>query len=363
LKRMKKRTVNIVIKKVARSKSKLGKAPGAINYVGERKEQLTQISVLEYDYERLESHSPDPEDLKESLSPELTSFCDVVGLAQEDIIDKIGKAFNFNNLLLEDVVDTFQRPKIEEFDDHVFGVFKMLYLNQDDTLVIEHMAMVVSKGTVLVFQETKEDVFDGVINRIEQKFGRIRSRGADYLFFALLDAIVDHYYVVLDEVKEKLELLEEEVYEEPSQDTAKKIQQIKKEILRIRKWIFPVKDLVNRLIESEHELITKDTKLFLKDTMDHCIEINEDLALYREMSTSLMEMYMSSVSNKMNEVMKVLTVIAAIFIPLTFLAGIYGMNFEYIPELKYHNGYFVLWGVFILVGVGLLIFFKKKRWL
>ncbi|NKI32269.1 magnesium/cobalt transporter CorA [Croceivirga thetidis] len=358
-----KKVQKIKLPKAFRAKSKLGKAPGAINYVGGRKEQLTKISLLEYTNDSLKTQYPRPLKLKESISNEMTSFCNVVGLAQENIIDGIGKSFNFNNLLLEDVVDTFQRPKIEEFDDHVFGVFKMLYLNQEDLLVVEHMAMVLIEGTVLVFQETEEDVFDGVLNRIEQKFGRIRSRGADYLFFALLDAIVDHYYIVLDEVKDKLELLEEEVYNKPSEETAKRIQLIKKEILRIRKWIFPVKDLVNRLIESEHQLISKDTKLFLKDTLDHCIEINEDLTLYREMSTSLMEMYMTSVSNKMNEVMKVLTVIAAIFIPLTFLAGIYGMNFEYIPELHYQNGYFVLWGVFIAIGIGLLILFKKKGWL
>lgn len=359
----KKKVQKIKLPKAFRAKSKLGQAPGAIKYVGDRKEQLTHISVLEYDHEKLEAHSPDPDRLKESLAADLTSFCNVVGLAQEDIIDGIGKSFNFNNLLLEDVVDTFQRPKIEEFDDHVFGVFKMLYLNAENLLVVEHMAMVLIQGTVLVFQETEEDVFTGVLNRIEQKFGRIRSRGADYLFFALLDAIVDHYYVVLDDIKEKLEVLEEEVYEKPTEKTAKKIQQLKKEILRIRKWIFPVKDLVNRLIASDHRLITKDTKLFLKDTLDHCTEINEDLTLYREMSTSLMEMYMTSVSNKMNEVMKVLTVIAAIFIPLTFLAGIYGMNFEYMPELHHKNGYFMLWGAFIAIGVGLLIFFKKRGWL
>lgn len=360
---MPKKPTKIKLPKSFRSKSKLGKAPGAINYVGARKEQLTQIAALEYDDAILEAFESGHSDLKKRISPNLTSFVNIVGLAEEPIIDAIGKSFGLNNLLLEDLVDTLQRPKVDEFDEHIFGVFKMLYLNQKDELIIEHVALVLMDGLVLVFQETKEDVFDGVKNRIAQKFGRIRSRGADYLYFALIDAIVDNYYVVLDEMRDRIELLEEEVYERPSEETAKKIQLLKKEILRIRKWIFPVKDLISRLIETEHSLFTKDTKLFLKDTLDHCIEINEDLNLYREMSTSLMEMYMTSVSNKMNEVMKVLTVIAAIFIPLTFLAGIYGMNFEYIPELQYRNGYFILWGVFLLVGIGLLIFFKRKGWL
>jgi magnesium transporter len=218
-------------------------------------------------------------------------------------------------------------------------------------------------NTVVVFQETVDNVFGEVIKRIENKFGRIRSRGADYLFFALLDAIVDNYFIVLDDIKNKLELLEEEVYNNPQKESARKIQYLKKEILRIRKWIFPVKELVNRLIQSEHHLITKETKLFLKDTFDHCLEINEDIILYREMSTSLMEMYMTNMSNKMNEVMKVLTVIASIFIPLTFIAGVYGMNFRNMPELQSEYGYYYLWGIFIIVGLGLLIFFKRKDWL
>ncbi|GGG44760.1 magnesium and cobalt transport protein CorA [Croceivirga lutea] len=360
---MPKKPTKIKLPKSFRSKSKLGKAPGAINYVGARKEQLTQIAAIEYNDSILEGFESHYSDLKERISPELTSFVNIVGLAEESTIDAIGKSFGLNNLLLEDLVDTLQRPKVDEFDKHIFGVFKMLYLNPKDELIIEHVALVLMEGVVLVFQETKDDVFDGVKNRIAQKFGRIRSRGADYLYFALIDAIVDNYYVVLDEMRDRIELLEEEVYERPTEETAKKIQLLKKEIIRIRKWIFPVKDLISRLIETEHSLFTKDTKLFLKDTLDHCIEINEDLTLNREMSTSLMEMYMTSVSNKMNEVMKVLTVIAAIFIPLTFLAGIYGMNFEYMPELQYRNGYFILWGVFLLVGIGLLIFFKRKGWL
>lgn len=359
----KKKVQKIKLSKTFRAKSKLGKAPGAINYVGQRKEQLTKISIIEYDHEDLRVITSEPEQLKTKLSKTHTSYVNIVGLAEEKVIGTIGKAFEFNNLLLEDIVDTFQRPKIDEYDDYVFGVFKMLYLNGQDEVVVEHVALVLVEGAVLVFQETEEDVFEGVKARIEQKFGRIRSRKADYLYFALLDAIVDHYYVVLDETKEKLELLEQEVYEKPTEETARKIQMLKKDILRIRKWIFPVKELVNRLIDTEHSLFSKDTKLFFRDTLDHCLEINEDLVLYREMSTSLMEMYMTNVSNKMNEVMKVLTVIAAIFIPLTFLAGVYGMNFENIPELQYKNGYFLIWGVFIAIGVGLLIFFKKRGWL
>lgn len=353
----------VKLPKPFRSKSKLGKAPGAITYIGNRAEQLTRILVIQYNESEFTSSAPSITKAHELPSKKYTSFIDIVGIADELAIEKIGANFNLNNLLLEDLVDTLQRPKIDEYDEYVFGVFKMLYLDESQILVVEHVAFTLFENAVLVFQETEDDVFGDVMKRIENKFGRIRSRGADYLFFALLDAIVDHYFIVLDDIKAKLELLEDEVYNNPQKGSARKIQDLKKEILRIRKWVFPVKELVNRLIQSEHPLITKETKLFFRDTFDHCLEINEDLTLYLEMSTSLMEMYMTNMSNKMNEVMKVLTVIASIFIPLTFIAGIYGMNFKNMPELQSEYGYYYLWGVFILIGLGLLIYFKKKDWL
>ncbi|MFD2585648.1 magnesium/cobalt transporter CorA [Croceitalea marina] len=353
----------VKLKKSNRSKSKLGKAPGAITYIGNRKKQVTTISKISYDEKDYVLENISIDEIESALKNNQTSFVDVVGLTDETTIAQIGAKLNLNNLLLEDLVDTLQRPKIDEYEDYIFSVFKMLYINENAELVIEHVALTLFKDTVVVFQETDDDVFGEVIKRIENKFGRIRSRGADYLFFALLDAIVDNYFIVLDDIKNKLEILEDEVYNNPQKESARKIQYLKKEILRIRKWIFPVKELVNRLLNTEHELISKETKLFLQDTFDHCLEINEDIVLYREMSTSLMEMYMTNMSNKMNEVMKVLTVIASIFIPLTFIAGIYGMNFDNMPELHTANGYYYLWGVFILIFLGLLIYFKKKDWL
>jgi magnesium transporter len=348
-------------KKVIRSKSKLGKAPGHIGYVGNKERMPSKISLFKYDEDTVHD-TP----IESDLMVFDTGHChllNVVGISDEDAINTIGQSFGLDNLLLEDVMDAFQRPKIDEYKDHIFGVFKMLYINGEHQIIIEHIAVNLVPNGVILFQEIEEDVFDGVKERIKNKHGRIRSRGADYLFYALLDAIVDNYYVVLEDYRDRLELLEEEAYEHPTEETAKKIQVLKKEILRIRKWVFPVKEIIVRLLQSEHPLLTKDTKLFFRDTLDHCTEINEDIQLYREMATSVMEIYMTQMSNKMNEVMKVLTVIASIFIPLTFLAGIYGMNFEHMPELQFKYGYFALWGIFLLVGVGLLIFFKRKGWL
>lgn len=351
-----------IIPKFSRSKSKLGKAPGHISYVGSRDKVPSHLQLITYNENDFQQREVPY--VKLPIKNELeTSMLNVVGISDEDAINRIGIHYNLNNLLLEDVMDTLQRPKVDEYEDHLFGVFKMLYLDTTKQIKIEHVSLILLDKQVLIFQETDDDVFNGVRERIINKYGRIRSRGADYLFFALLDAIVDNYYVALDDVREELESLEEEVYENPTKDTARKIQTLKKEILRIRKWVFPVKEIVNRLLTTEHQLIQEDTKLFLRDTFDHCTEINEDIVLYREMVTSLMEMYMTNMSNKMNEVMKVLTVIASIFIPLTFIAGIYGMNFTNMPELNSPYGYPLVWASFFIIGLGLLIYFKKKGWL
>ncbi|NKI24994.1 magnesium/cobalt transporter CorA [Arenibacter sp. 6A1] len=365
----KKPNKNIPPKKHSKRHQKMGKAPGTVIYMGNRDGGSTSVNVLEYDENSILERTIDPDTpdgltfIDELTASPTTTWIDVIGLSDEFFVEKLGKTLGLNPLSIEDAVNTNQRAKIDEYDNYIFGVFKMLYLDAENELVAEHVALVLSKNTVVVFQELKDDVFNGLRDRITNKTGRIRTRSADYLFFALLDAIIDHYYVVLENVNLKIELLEEEVYENPKSRTAHKIQELKKEVLRIRRYVYPVKELVNKLIDSEHELISKDTKLFLRDAMDHSTEINESLQIYREMSMSLMEMYMSNISNKMNEVMKVLTIMASIFIPLTFIVGVYGMNFENIPELKMPNGYFYVWGLMLIIFIGLLIYFKKKRWL
>lgn len=356
-------------KKQSRRAIKMGKAPGSVIYMGNRSGEKSAVNVLDYSEDQLDEFELDVYNLdnfnkivsfKEKRS---ITWIDVIGLSDEGFIEKFGSAFNLNPLSVEDAVNTHSRPKIDEYENYIFSVFKMLYLDQNNELVAEHVAIVLLENTVIVLQELKGDVFNGLRDRIMGKTGRIRTKGADYLFFALLDAIIDNYFVVLDNINTKIEVLEEEVYQHPRPEIAQQIQELKKEILKIRRWIFPVKELVSRLIYTEHPLITKDTKLFLRDALDHSLEINETLQVYREMSMSLMEMYISNISNKMNEVMKVLTIMASIFIPLTFIAGVYGMNFDYIPELHFQYGYYYVWGLMILIFVGLLIYFKRKGWL
>ncbi len=350
-------------KKKSKIRKKLGKAPGTITYTGNRDNSISTLDVISYSPDTLEEYSPvHIETLLEEKNDEI-KWINLVGLSDEVYIEKLGKVFQLNPLTLEDAVHTDQRPKIDEYDHYIFGVFKMMYLDEEQKIVVEHVAITLFEKEILVFQELNQDVFDGVRQRLRGKLGRIRSRGADYLFFALLDAIIDHYFTILESISERMEILEEEVYQKPKPKTAHKIQELKKEVLRIRRYIAPVRELIGRLIDTEHPLIKKDTKLFLRDVLDHCLEINESLQIYREMVMSLMEMYMSNVSNKMNEVMKVLTVMASIFIPLTFIAGVYGMNFDNMPELHMENGYFVVLGGMFVILIFMLIYFKRKRWI
>lgn len=351
-------------KKKSKFHRKMGKSPGTVTYMGSREGLESKAHQLSYNpnaYQEFKDISL--EQLLAIKEAPAVSWINIVGLSDEKFIETVGRHFGLNSLTLEDAVNTLQRPKIDEYENYIFGAFKMLYINEEHELVIEHVVLILLKNCVLVFQELEEDVFNGVRERIILPAGRLRSKGSDYLFFALIDAIIDNYYVVLENINTKIELLEEEVYTNPNPEVAQKIQQLKKEILKVRNWIYPVKELVNKLIDSENPLITKDTKLFLKDALDHCIELNDSLQIYREMSMSLMEMYMTNMSNKMNEVMKVLTIMASIFIPLTFIAGIYGMNFEYMPELQMKNGYFILLGIMFVIFIGMLVYFKRKKWL
>jgi len=356
-------------KKTSTRHIKTGKSPGTVTYFGSREGAKSVVNVMEYNEQDIKESTIDvyaPSNFNKIIAHKTSSsisWINIIGISDEKFIEDLGNAFSLNPLSTEDAVNTHQRPKIDEYDNYIFGTFKMLYLDESNELVNEHVAIVLMENTVLLLQEMPDDVFKSVRERARTESGRIRTKKADYLFFALLDAIIDNYFVVLENVNQKIDLLEEEVYDNPNPKTAHAIQELKKEILRIRRFIYPVKELISKLIDSEHILISDDTKIFLRDAMDHCTEINDSLNILREMSMSLMEMYMSNISNKMNEVMKVLTIMASIFIPLTFIVGVYGMNFEYIPELKYHNGYFYVWGLMIAIFIGLLFYFKKKGWL
>ncbi|WP_424493540.1 magnesium/cobalt transporter CorA [Salinimicrobium sp. GXAS 041] len=348
-----------------KSTKALNQAPGTVTYVGRKEDQETTIEVIDYNAGSYERHSNQtPESAYGFEEENKTTWININGLSNTKEIEKLGKLFELHPLIIEDIVNTNQRPKIDEYQDYFFIVAKMLYYKSDGELENEHISIVFGKDYVMTFQEAGGDVFDGVRERLSGAKGRIRSRGADYLAYALLDAIVDNYFVVVEEMSDKIEVMEEQLLSaQPSDDITYEIQELKRTMLRIRRAVFPLREVISRLEKVDNELIQEQTVNYIRDLFDHIIQVSENIDIYREMSWGLMDMYMTTINNKMNEVMKVLTIMASIFIPLTFIAGIYGMNFEYMPELHWKYSYYALWGIMFVLFVLMLIFFKKRKWI
>ncbi|WP_111307389.1 magnesium/cobalt transporter CorA [Confluentibacter sediminis] len=344
---------------------KSGLAPGSVIYTGDKSSKKLFIEVFDYNSEQcIDKELNNIEDIFDFKHSDSMSWINLNGLNHVNEIEKLGNHFNLHPLVLEDIVSISQRPKIDEYDDYLFVVLKMLYHDKEENIISEQISFILGKNYVLSFQEADGDVFDAVRDRIRQGKGRVRTMQADYLLYILMDAIVDQYFSIIETLGDKIEDYETRIFlGDVDESINKDIQDLKREVLRVRRAIFPLREVINRIEKHESPLILKKTKTYYRDIYDHLIQVTENIDIYREMIWSLMDMYMTTISNKMNEVMKVLTIMASIFIPLTFIAGIYGMNFDYIPELHYKYSYFILWGVMILLFVGMLIYFKRKKWL
>lgn len=339
--------------------------PGTLNYTGDKIFETTKIEVFDYSsdfYAFKESQSI--EDAFNKRNTKHVTWININGLNNIAEIEKLGEHYHLHPLIMEDIVDTGQRPKIDEHSNYLFLVFKMMYHNAEGEFINEHMSLVLGEDYVLTFQEADGDVFDSLRSRITNAKGRVRTNGADYLMFAILDAVVDNYFTVMETISDKVELLEDQLFSShQNADITQDIQDLKREILKIRRATLPLREVVNRIEKLDSNLIDEKTSTFLRDLYDHIVQVNESVDIYREMIWGLMDMYMTTISNKMNEVMKVLTIMASIFIPLTFMVGIYGMNFDYMPELQMKYGYFLLLGAMLLVSFGLIYYFKRKKWL
>jgi magnesium transporter len=340
-------------------------SPGTVSYIGKKTITKTQLDIIDYSkehFDRFETHTIE-DAFKFEESSHIT-WINVNGLSNTDDIVMLGNHFELHPLIQEDIVSTNQRPKIDEYEDYLFIVFKMLHYNEAEELIIEHVSLIIGKDYLVTFQESEGDVFEDLRDRLENGKGRLRGAGADYLMFAILDAVVDNYFSVVEFLSNKVEILEDKLFDNKEDpNITEEIQDIKKEILRIRRAVLPLREVVNRLEKIETPLIEERTNKYIRDLYDHIIQVNESVEIYREMIWGLMDMYMTTISNKMNEVMKVLTIMASIFIPLTFLAGIYGMNFDHMPELHFKYSYYYLLGVMVLVFFGMLWYFKRKKWL
>ena len=347
------------------SKKELGQIPGSVIYTGKKPKQ--KLFIESFDYNKDHCTVKELDSVEEGFEYKLTdsiTWINLNGLNHVTEIEKLGAHYDLHPLVLEDIVNISQRPKIDEYDNYLFVVLKMLYYDANENIVSEQVSFVLGKNYVLSFQESEGDVLNGVRQRIQQAKGRVRSQQADYLLYVLIDAIVDHYFNVIEVLSDKIEDFETAIFSgQAKDDVSQDIQNLKREILRVRRSIFPLREVISRIEKNENKLIQKKTITYYRDIYDHLIQVSENIDIYREMIWSLMDMYMTTISNKMNEVMKVLTIMASIFIPLTFIAGIYGMNFEHMPELHYKYSYYILWGVMIILFLGMLIYFKRKKWL
>ncbi|HOI44865.1 MAG TPA: magnesium/cobalt transporter CorA [Candidatus Aminicenantes bacterium] len=354
---------------MSRSKDKRSKksglSPGTLMHVGEEKTGKPQITVIDYDGDAfLENKVPNVEDCFPFKDTATVTWINIDGVHDTGVMEKIGSRFDLHSLILEDIMTTIQRPKMEDLGDLLYIVLRMIdFDGEKREIVTEQVSLVLGSNFVLSFLEDPGDVFDPVRERIRKGKGRIRKMGADYLAYALVDTIVDNYFAVLEKLGENIEAVEEELVADPRKETLHEIHTLKREMISLRKSVWPLREAVSGLLRGDSALVRDGTRIFLRDVYDHTIQVIDNVETYRDMLSGMLETYLSSVSNRMNEVMKVLTVIATIFIPLTFIAGIYGMNFQHMPELKWRYGYFIIWGIMALIAGFMLVQFKKKKWL
>ncbi|MEJ2004795.1 MAG: magnesium/cobalt transporter CorA, partial [Cyclobacteriaceae bacterium] len=276
----------------------------------------------------------------------------------------VGEHFGLNSLMLEDIVNAEQRPKIEEYDENIlFFPMKALNALKGNRIEYEQISFVLGDHFLVSFQEKEGDLFDVLRKRIEDPQNRLRKKSPDYLFYRLIDTVVDNYFIVMEFIGENIEAIEEEVYLDPSNKTIGKIQDIKKELIYLRKALYPTREAIANLIRAEYKQIERENISFLNDVYDHIVQLIEIFETYRDLVSNLMDMYMSTISNRMNEIMKVLTIISTIFIPMSFIAGVYGMNFQHMPELDWRYGYFATLGLMLFIMIGMMLYFRSKKWL
>ena len=351
---------------IRRTSNKTGMPPGSLIHIGERKQEHVRITVLDYEADRFAEQTPTDLAAVFPLRDEpTTSWINIDGVHDMAVIEKLGEHFRIHPLTLEDVVNTSQRPKMEEFDDYLYVVVKMLQHDDAGRVRAEQVSLVVGANFLISFQEAEGDVFDAVRERIRKGQGRIRRGGSAYLAYALVDCVVDNYFLLLEQLSEKIETLEGRLYDAVDDGTRllHEIYHLKQEMIFLRKQVWPTRETLSQLTKAENPLVPEKTKVFFTDVYDHLVQALEIIDSLHAVLASLQDLYLSMTGQRMNEVMKVLTIIATIFIPITFVAGIYGMNFAFMPELNWRWGYFAVWGLFAAITAGMLVYFKRRKWL
>ncbi len=349
----------------------VGVPPGTLQYVGRETTAEVVVTVLEFnEFDYSETRHTDVEAEMLNVRNGMVRWINVEGVHNTELVEKIGRIYDIHPLTLEDIVNTNQRPKFEEYDTYLVNIMKMIYEEEnvkkgDDIFVSEQLAiLIMNKRTVISFQEADGgDVFDIIRTRIRQGKGRIRKAGADYLAYCLIDAVVDSYFAVLEHFGDEMEKMEDQLVGNPKQELIRKLYDLKRQMIYLRKAVWPMRDMVNNIERSESELMTPATLVYLRDAHDHIVRVIDTVETYRDLLSGMIDLYMTSQGYRMNEVMKTMTIITTIFVPLTFIVGVYGMNFDTMPELRTTFGYYVVWLVMIIIVVLLFIFFRVKKWL
>jgi len=342
-----------------------GEAPGVLKLSQDSPQEAPIITLIEYGPDCLEERKDvGCEELLPHLNNELVTWINIDGLGDLSVLRILGQRFNLHPLALEDVLDTSQRPKVEQYDDYLFMVAKMIYVDKDKEIGAEQVSMFLGKTFLITLQEEAEcDVFEPVRARIRSGKGRIRQAGSDYLAYALLDSIIDHYYPVLESIGTEIDTIEDELVDNPLVRPVGSLHEHKRTLTQIRRMVWPLRDVTNLLLHEDPGLIRPETKVYLRDCYDHSVQLMDVVESYRDVLSGLTEIHISSIGLRTNEIMRVLTVISSVFIPLTFIAGVYGMNFSHMPELSEPWGYGACLALMLVVGVGQLLYFKKRHWL
>ncbi len=344
---------------------KAGMSPGTPVFIGEKRLDKVRIDVLDYSEKVAEQRlDVSVDNLLPPSSPTGVTWISVKGVHDAAPITTLGKAFGIHPLTIEDILNTSQRPKIEEYGDYAFIALKTMHANEGErALELEHISLIFGKNFVISFQEGEGDIFGKIRERILTAKSRVRSMGADYLAYALMDAVVDQYFLVVEWIGDRIEEIDNRLLVEPRPTDVVQIHRIKRDTLQLRRAVWPLREEVGALSKSASELVGADTKMFLRDLYDHTIQVMEMIETSRDILGGMHDTYLTSISNKMNETMKFLTIISTFFIPLTFIVGVYGMNFDHMPELHWRWGYLLIWGIMVTVVVVMIWFFKNKKWL
>lgn len=341
-----------------------GKSPGSLIYLGPNKDVAIQIDVIEYNQEFINEYTLTDFSEFDLKKEEAITWVNITGLHNIKLVAELGKIADIHSLTQEDILNVNQRPKIDIFRSYVYIAFQELKFDDENQSVeSEQISLILGKNYVLTFLEKPSDIFETLKQRLRNKTGKTRRNGSDYLTYGILDIIVDQYYDVIEKIGERIESFEEILMVKPHKMEIQEIYSLKRELLDLRRAVWPIREIVAKLDKNEVELISEKTSLYLRDLYDHTIQIIETAEIYRDLTSGLADLYLSSTSNKLNEIIKVLTILSSIFIPLTFIAGVYGMNFKNMPELQTTYGYYVCLVLMLMTAIGMLIYFRVRKWI